>query len=264
MSVWFTVASVLIVMAGTRGLPAGEALWVRRLLVIAIAVRVVLVAGLFLFGTSDHMWFNTFFGDEQYLLVRSLRLRQFWLGTPMSLEAFFDLFDSVRPDELRRCDRVRADADRTGAVRYSPPEFGVLSRRRHHPAPPGQESVRPRARDAGAGRAAVPAFAPCVVGVGSEGVAHIPRRDLRPDGSGRVRTRRLDVAAARGGGRRRRAGCAAHVQGRRLRDYGRWSGARSGGWLHHAASVARGARRRRARGGRGVGGSKRAGSVGRR
>jgi len=94
MSVWFTVASVLIVMAGTRGLPAGEALWVRRLLVIAIAVRVVLVAGLFLFGTSDHMWFNTFFGDEQYLLVRSLRLRQFWLGTPMSLEAFFDLFDS--------------------------------------------------------------------------------------------------------------------------------------------------------------------------
>ena len=93
MTVWFAVASALIVMMGTRGLAEGEAAFVRRLLVLAIAVRVLLVAGLLLFGTSDHMWFNTFFGDEQYLLVRSMRLRQFWLGTSMSLEAFFDLFD---------------------------------------------------------------------------------------------------------------------------------------------------------------------------
>jgi hypothetical protein len=93
LTVWFAMASVLIIWTGTRGLPPGEARWVARILAGAIAVRVVIVAALFLFGTADHLWFNTFFGDEQYLLVRSLRLRHLWLGSPISLEALFDLFD---------------------------------------------------------------------------------------------------------------------------------------------------------------------------
>jgi hypothetical protein len=94
LTVWFAVASTLIVWIATRGLPPREARWVGGLLVTAIAVRVVIIAALFQFGTPDHMWFNTFFGDEQYLLVRSLRLRHFWIGSPLSLEAFFDVFDA--------------------------------------------------------------------------------------------------------------------------------------------------------------------------
>ena len=93
LTVWFAMASVLIVWTGTRGLPPGEARWVARILAGAIAVRVVIVAALFLFGTADHLWYNTFFGDEQYMLVRSMRLRHLWLGSPISLEALFDVFD---------------------------------------------------------------------------------------------------------------------------------------------------------------------------
>ena len=94
LTVWSAAASVLIVRLATRGLPPREARWVGGVLVSAIAVRVALIAGLFLLGSPDQMWFNTFFGDEQYLLVRSLRLRHLWLGAPVSLEALFDVFDS--------------------------------------------------------------------------------------------------------------------------------------------------------------------------
>lgn len=94
LTVWTTAASGVIVWLGGRGLPGREQRWVRGLLVGAIAVRVVLIAALFLFGTPDHMWFNVFFGDEQYLLVRSMRLRHLWLGAPLSIEAFLDVFDA--------------------------------------------------------------------------------------------------------------------------------------------------------------------------
>jgi hypothetical protein len=93
LTVWFAALSVVLVWLGGRGLPAEEARCIRLVLIAAIAVRVLIVAALFLFGTPDHMWFNTFFGDEQYLLVRSMRLRHLWLGSPVSLEALFDMFD---------------------------------------------------------------------------------------------------------------------------------------------------------------------------
>ena len=94
MTVWFTAISAVMVWLGARGLPPAEARWIRGLLVAAIVVRVAIVAWLFEFGTPDHMWFNTFFGDEQYLIVRALRLRHLWLGSPLSLEAFSDVYDS--------------------------------------------------------------------------------------------------------------------------------------------------------------------------
>jgi hypothetical protein len=93
LTVWCGAASVVVVWWAGRGLPVREARWVRGLLAAAIAVRAVMVAALFLFGSGDHMWFNVFFGDEQYVIVRSLRLRHLWLGSPISLEALFDVFD---------------------------------------------------------------------------------------------------------------------------------------------------------------------------
>src|SRR5579862_1211478 len=94
LTVWFVATSVLLVWAGGRGLPPREQRWVRGLLIAGLAVRVLLVGGLFLFGTPDHTWFSVFFGDEQYVLIRSLRLRDLWLRSPLSLEALSDIFDS--------------------------------------------------------------------------------------------------------------------------------------------------------------------------
>lgn len=93
LTVWFVAASLVLTWVAGRGLGDREQRWVRGLLVAAIAVRAALAAWLFLFGTSDHMWFNSFFGDEQYMLVRSMRLRGLWLGAPLSLEALNDVFD---------------------------------------------------------------------------------------------------------------------------------------------------------------------------
>jgi hypothetical protein len=94
MTVWFVPASVAIVMWAGRSLPPRERRWIRGLLVGAILVRVFAVAALFLFGTPDYASFNVFFGDEQYMVIRSIRLRNLWLGLPLSPEAFVDVFDS--------------------------------------------------------------------------------------------------------------------------------------------------------------------------
>jgi hypothetical protein len=93
LSVWFAVGGAALIALGGRGLPPRERRWIRGLLVAAIGIRAALAAALFLFGSADHMWFNTFFGDEQYVIVRSLRLRTLWLDGPISREALFDVFD---------------------------------------------------------------------------------------------------------------------------------------------------------------------------
>jgi hypothetical protein len=93
MSVWFLIASAAIVWVGGRDLPPRERRWVRGLLAAAIAVRVLLIAALFLFGTPDHAPFSVFFGDEQYLVFRSWRLRNLWLGSSLTEEAFRDVYD---------------------------------------------------------------------------------------------------------------------------------------------------------------------------
>ena len=83
MTVWFAFGVVPLVVLGTRGLDAGERRWVTVMLVTAIALRVMVVAGLFL--TTDHSQvpFGTFFGDEEYFLKRSLWLRNIALGVPL-------------------------------------------------------------------------------------------------------------------------------------------------------------------------------------
>jgi hypothetical protein len=93
LSVWFVTASVALVWLAGRHLTPREARWVRGVLIAALAARGALIAALFLFGTPDHMWFNVFYGDEQYLLIRSMRLRHLWLDSPLSKEAFLDVFD---------------------------------------------------------------------------------------------------------------------------------------------------------------------------
>jgi hypothetical protein len=83
MTVWFAIGIVPVVLLGTRGLEAEERRWVTAMLLAAIALRVMVVAGLFLMTDHSRVPFGTFFGDEDYFLKRSLWLRNMALGIPL-------------------------------------------------------------------------------------------------------------------------------------------------------------------------------------
>src|SRR5262245_57020804 len=95
MTVWFVLGAAGLVKIATRGLTPREQRWVSGIMVSAMAARVAMVAGLFLFGTPDRVYvpFSVFFGDEQYMIIRSLRERAIWLGASMQPNAFMDAFD---------------------------------------------------------------------------------------------------------------------------------------------------------------------------
>jgi len=83
MTVWFAIGIVPLVIFGTRGLDSGERRLVILMVVTAIALRVLVVAGLFLMTDHSQVPFGTFFGDEEYFLKRSLWLRNLTLGVPL-------------------------------------------------------------------------------------------------------------------------------------------------------------------------------------
>ena len=94
MTVWFVLGAAALLRIAVRGLPPREQRWIAALLVGALAIRVAMVAALFLFGSPDRIYvpFNVFFGDEQYMIVRALRIRAIWLGLPMQFDAFADAY----------------------------------------------------------------------------------------------------------------------------------------------------------------------------
>jgi hypothetical protein len=83
MTVWFAIGIVPLVLFGTRGLASGERRWVTTIVVVAIALRVLVVAALFLMTDHAQVPFGTFFGDEDYFLKRSLWLRNMAIGIPL-------------------------------------------------------------------------------------------------------------------------------------------------------------------------------------
>jgi hypothetical protein len=95
MTVWFVLGAGVLLRIAVRDLPPREQRWIAGLLVSALAIRVVMVAALFLFGSPDRIYvpFNVFFGDEQYMIVRALRMRAIWLGLPMRSDAFTDAYE---------------------------------------------------------------------------------------------------------------------------------------------------------------------------
>jgi hypothetical protein len=93
MTVWFAVLIVPAVAWPVRGLDPIERRWVVGIVAVAIALRLLAVAGLFL--TADHMRvpYAAFFGDEDYFIKRSLWLRNVSLGIavhPFDLEYAFE------------------------------------------------------------------------------------------------------------------------------------------------------------------------------
>jgi hypothetical protein len=95
LTVWFAAGIVPVVLFGVRGLDAGERRWITRLVVVAIALRVLMIVGLFLITDHSQVPFGSFFGDEDYFIRRSLWLRNVALGIPIHA---FDLEYAFEPN----------------------------------------------------------------------------------------------------------------------------------------------------------------------
>jgi hypothetical protein len=93
LTVWFAVAAALMVWLGGRGLDPEERRRLQIILAIAIGVRVLMVAGLFLMTDHARVPFGSFFGDEEYFLRRSMWLRNVALGIPIHRADLIYAFD---------------------------------------------------------------------------------------------------------------------------------------------------------------------------
>jgi Dolichyl-phosphate-mannose-protein mannosyltransferase len=83
LSVWFAIAIVPVVLRSLRGLDAGERLAVATIAAAAIALRLLVIAGLFLWTDHGSVAFGSFFGDEDYFVKRSLWLANVARGIPV-------------------------------------------------------------------------------------------------------------------------------------------------------------------------------------
>jgi hypothetical protein len=93
LTVWFTLAAVLIVALAGRGLDRTERRRIETVLIVSIVVRVASVVGLFLSTNHFQTPFGFFFGDEEYFIRRSMWLRNVGLGIPIHRADLVYAFD---------------------------------------------------------------------------------------------------------------------------------------------------------------------------
>jgi hypothetical protein len=72
-----------VVLWAQRGVEGDERRWLTAILVVAITMRVLAVAGLFVITDHARVPFGSFFGDEEYFIKRSIWLRNVALGIPL-------------------------------------------------------------------------------------------------------------------------------------------------------------------------------------
>ena len=93
-----TVVSAAVLLAtaawASRGLTAHERRWFVGLLTLAVALRAVVIAGLFLSEDSSRP-FATLFGDELFFKNRTLWMRNVSLGVPISRADFIYAYEGV-------------------------------------------------------------------------------------------------------------------------------------------------------------------------
>ncbi len=97
LTVWFAVGIVPLVLLAARNLDPDERRFVTRLLIVAVALRVAVVAGLFALTDHSAVPFGSFFGDEEYFIRRGLWLRNLALDIPiqgLDLESAFQAFNA--------------------------------------------------------------------------------------------------------------------------------------------------------------------------
>jgi Dolichyl-phosphate-mannose-protein mannosyltransferase len=79
---------------GAQGLSSRERSWFIALLVVAVTIRLLLVAGLF--AVSDPARpYTAFFGDEELFLNRSVWIRNLGLGIPISIADLIYVYDEA-------------------------------------------------------------------------------------------------------------------------------------------------------------------------
>lgn len=88
MTVWFGLAMVLLFRCAGSGLPDRERQWVVGLLAVALILRVLAIAGLFLLTDHERQSFSGFFGDEDIAKTRAIWIRNVWLGIPVAPDYF--------------------------------------------------------------------------------------------------------------------------------------------------------------------------------
>jgi hypothetical protein len=98
LTVLCAIAIPLMIWVGGRGLEPAERRRLQIILAVAVGVRVLAVAGLFLATDHAQVPFGSFFGDEEYFLRRSMWLRNVALGIPIHgadlIYAFDDYSDT--------------------------------------------------------------------------------------------------------------------------------------------------------------------------
>jgi hypothetical protein len=93
LTVWFAMVTAGLFAVAARGLPQGERRRVLTVLSLAVAIRLLAVAVLFL--VSDHAKVTSFFwdGDGVFLKLRGLWIRNVWLGVPIAPVDFGNAFN---------------------------------------------------------------------------------------------------------------------------------------------------------------------------
>ena len=93
LTVWFTAAMVLIFGFLGRGLSGRERRWALGLLSLGLGLRLLALAGFFLFTMDADGSLAVMLPDEAYIARRSLWLRNIALGIPIATNDFVDAFN---------------------------------------------------------------------------------------------------------------------------------------------------------------------------
>jgi hypothetical protein len=95
LTVWFALGMYALVRYAIRGLEDDERRWVTILLVVAIALRAMAVAAVFVTTDHEQVPFGRFFGDEEFYLRHSIWLRNIAVGVPVHSSDFAFAFDTL-------------------------------------------------------------------------------------------------------------------------------------------------------------------------
>ena len=93
LTVWFAVAMWALHRYATSGFEADERRWLTAVLVIAVALRVAAIAGLFVTTNHAQTPFGFFLGDEEFYIRRSIWLRNIALNVPVHSADLIYAFD---------------------------------------------------------------------------------------------------------------------------------------------------------------------------
>ena len=95
LTVWFALGMYALIRCAVHDLDHDEQRWVTILFVVAIVLRTLAVAALFVTTNHDQEPFGRFFGDEEFYLRHSIWLRNIAVGLPVHTSDFAFAFDTL-------------------------------------------------------------------------------------------------------------------------------------------------------------------------